>query len=218
MLMRALAGLLVAACALTSAARAEFPQRTITLLVSFPPGGLTDIPARIIAPEMQQRLGAVCGIVFPIATFLAAGNGNHFVPWRAVIATWALVLALPFFAYLYSVLHRAEGEGGWLATAALVGGARAQQQHVARRAQVPHQRPHAPDRVGGHLPALREHVLPRWLGVFAALTAVALAANAAFLFAGFVPALLLFLLWTLVTSVVLLRRSWSPQPAVAYST
>jgi tripartite-type tricarboxylate transporter receptor subunit TctC len=58
MLMRALAALVVAACALTGAARAEFPERTITLLVSFPPGGLTDIPARIIAPEMQQRLGA----------------------------------------------------------------------------------------------------------------------------------------------------------------
>ena len=58
MLTRVLAGLLVAACALTGAARAEFPERTIALLVSFPPGGLTDIPARIIAPEMQQRLGA----------------------------------------------------------------------------------------------------------------------------------------------------------------
>jgi tripartite-type tricarboxylate transporter receptor subunit TctC len=43
--------------ALSGAARAEFPERTITLLVSFPPGGLTDIPARILAPEMQQRLG-----------------------------------------------------------------------------------------------------------------------------------------------------------------
>ncbi len=57
MLIRAFAGLLIAACALTGAAGAEFPNRTITLLVSFPPGGLTDIPARILAPEMQQRLG-----------------------------------------------------------------------------------------------------------------------------------------------------------------
>src|SRR5690348_17536808 len=58
MLMRAVGGLLIALCAMTGAARAEFPERTVTLLVSFPPGGLTDIPARIIAPEMQQRLGA----------------------------------------------------------------------------------------------------------------------------------------------------------------
>jgi len=55
---RLFAAILFAACALTGAARAEFPERTITLLVSFPPGGLTDIPARILAPEMQQRLGA----------------------------------------------------------------------------------------------------------------------------------------------------------------
>jgi len=66
--------------------------------------------------------------------------------------------------------------------------------------------------------ALRERVLPRWLGMFAAVTAVALAVNAGFVFAGFVPALLLFLLWTLVTSMVLLRRSWSTQARVAYST
>src|SRR6185312_13030040 len=38
MKLRALAGLLIAACALSGAARAEFPERTVTLLVSFPPG------------------------------------------------------------------------------------------------------------------------------------------------------------------------------------
>ena len=66
--------------------------------------------------------------------------------------------------------------------------------------------------------ALRESVLPRWLGIFAAATAVALAVNAGFVFAGFVPALLLFLLWTLVTGIVLIRRSPSTQPAFEYST
>ena len=35
----------------------SFPSRTITFVVSFAPGGLTDIPARMIAPEMQNRLG-----------------------------------------------------------------------------------------------------------------------------------------------------------------
>ena len=57
MFLRPFAIALLAACALTGAARAEFPERAVTLLVSFPPGGLTDIPARILAPEMQQRLG-----------------------------------------------------------------------------------------------------------------------------------------------------------------
>ena len=66
--------------------------------------------------------------------------------------------------------------------------------------------------------ALRERVLPRWLGIFAAVTAVALAVNAGFVYASFVPALLLFLLWTLVTSIVLLRRRPSTQPRIAYST
>ena len=71
---------------------------------------------------MLPRLGAACGIVFPIAMFLAVGNGNHFAPWRAVAATWALVLALPFLAYLCSLLRTAEGDGGWLSTTALVAG------------------------------------------------------------------------------------------------
>ena len=63
---------------------------------------------------MLPRLGAACGIVFPIAMFLAVGDGNHFAPWRAVAATWALVLALPFLTYLCSLLRTAEGEGGWI--------------------------------------------------------------------------------------------------------
>ena len=71
---------------------------------------------------MLPRLGAACGIVFPIAMFLAVGNGNNFAPWRAVAATWALVLALPFLAYLCSLLRTAEGDGGWLSTTALVAG------------------------------------------------------------------------------------------------
>src|SRR5438105_4370356 len=95
---------------------------------------------------MLPRLGAACGIVFPIAMLLAVGRASV-----AVIA-------------------------------------------------------------------FRERVLPRWLGTFAAVTAVALAVNAGFVYASFVPALLLFLLWTLFTSMVLLRRSWSTQARVAYST
>jgi tripartite-type tricarboxylate transporter receptor subunit TctC len=46
------------AIALASVACAEdFPTRPITLVVSFAPGGLTDIPARMLAPDLQQRLG-----------------------------------------------------------------------------------------------------------------------------------------------------------------
>jgi len=194
---------------------------------------------------MLPRLGAACGIVFPIAMFLAVGNGNNFAPWRAVAATWALVLALPFLAYLYSLLRVAEGEGGWLSTVALVAGASGVPLKLA--SQAPELAIHregiakgtqlykALENTAGEATllslyplaiccaavaviALRERIFPRWLGIFAAVTAVALAVNAGFVYASFVPALLLFLLWTLVTSIVLLRRTSGSTARVAYST
>jgi len=194
---------------------------------------------------MLPQLGATCGIVFPIAMFLAVGNGNHFTPWRAVAATWALVLALPFLADLWTLLRAGEGEGGWLSTVALVAGVSGVLLKLASHApelaihrdgiQKGTQLYKALDNTAGAATlislyplaiccaavaviALRRHVLPRWLGVFAAVTAAALAVNAGFLYASFVPALLLFLLWILVASVVLLRRNPSTQPRVALST
>jgi hypothetical protein len=194
---------------------------------------------------MLSRLGAACGIVFPIAMFLAVGNGNNFAPWRAVAATWALVLALPFLAYLCSLLRAAEGDGGWLSTTALVAGVSGVLLKLASHA--PELAIHrdgiakgtqlykALDNSAGAATlvslyplaiccaavaviALRRRVFPRWLGIFAAVTAVALAVNAGFVYASFVPALLLFLLWTLVTSIVLLRRTSGATARVAYST
>ena len=192
---------------------------------------------------MLPRLGAACGIVFPIAMFLAVGNGNNIAPWRAVAATWALVLALPFLAYLWSLLRVAEGEGGWLSTLALIAGVSGillklashapelaiHREGIAKGTQLYK----ALDNIAGGATlmslyplavccaavaviALRERVFPRWLGIFTAVTAVALAVNAGFVFASFVPALLLFLLWTLVTSIALLRRSPSTQPRIAF--
>jgi hypothetical protein len=194
---------------------------------------------------MLSRLGAACGIVFPIGLFLAVGNGNSFAPWRAVAATWALVLALPFLAYLCSLLRAAEGDGGWLSTTALVAGVSGVLLKLASHA--PELAIHrngidkgsqlykALDNSAGAATlvslyplaiccaavaviALRQQVFPRWLGIFAALTAVALAVNAGFVYASFVPALLLFLLWTLVTSIVLLRETSGATARVAYST
>lgn len=194
---------------------------------------------------MLPRLGAACGIVFPITMFLAVGNGNHFAAWRAIVATWALVLALPFIAYLCSFLRAAEREGNWLSTAALVAGVSGillkltshapelaihrdglakgtplytALDHTAGAATVMSLYPLAIFCAAVAVIALRERALPRWLGIFAAVTAAALAVNAGFLYANFVPALLLFLLWTLVTSVALLRRSPSTQAHIAYST
>ena len=191
------------------------------------------------------RLGAACGIIFPIAMFVASGSGNHFAPWRAVAASWAIVLALPFLAYLYRLLRSAAGEESWLPTAALVAGASGillkltslapalaiHRDHLAKGSQLYK----VLDNIDGAATlvslyplaifcaaiaaiALRERFLPRWLGAFAAVAALALAVNAGFLYASFVPAFLLFLLWILVTAIVLLRRAGVSSLQVAYST
>jgi hypothetical protein len=191
------------------------------------------------------RLAAACGIVFPIAMFIAVGDGTQFAPWRAVTATWALVLFLPFLAYLHTLLRNAERDTGWLATAALLGGLSGillklvshapdlaiHREHIAKGTTLYN----ALDSTAGAATlmslyplavccaavaaiVLREGALPRWVGMFAAITALALAVNSAFVFADFVPAFLLFLLWTLVTGVVLLRQAWSASTQMAYAT
>ena len=49
---------LVASLALVSAAAAQtYPSRPITVIVPFPPGGLTDVPARVMATLMSQSIG-----------------------------------------------------------------------------------------------------------------------------------------------------------------
>ena len=34
-----------------------WPERPVTLLVPFPPGGSTDLIARVLAPKLQEKLG-----------------------------------------------------------------------------------------------------------------------------------------------------------------
>jgi tripartite-type tricarboxylate transporter receptor subunit TctC len=45
------------ACAVATAARAEFPERPIKMLVGFSAGGGTDVAARIVAPGLGEALG-----------------------------------------------------------------------------------------------------------------------------------------------------------------
>jgi uncharacterized protein (DUF486 family) len=173
---------------------------------------------------ISPRLGAACGALFAVVLVVAAGNGDQaYSAPRAVAGLAALTLFLPFAAYLHSLLR----EGGWLATAALVGGVTGIGLKIASGIpEVAFHRAHALHRLGVALGdtatlialyplailcaataliSLRTGALPRWLGGAAAVTALALAVNGAFLETSTVPALLLFIAWTLAASLYLLR-------------
>ena len=53
----ALAGLLALAAAMAVAIAADYPERPVTLVVGFPPGGASDILARIITDKLGSLLG-----------------------------------------------------------------------------------------------------------------------------------------------------------------
>jgi hypothetical protein len=188
------------------------------------------------------RLGAACGAIFAIVLTIAAGDGSQsFSAARAVAGIAAITLALPFIAYLCSVLRQAEGPDGWLANTALAAGITGivlklasgvpdlviHRTHLAAGTQlntafgaigdgltVLALYPLAVFCAATAIIAFRARVLPRWLSAGAAISAVALVINGAILGAEAVPALLLFLLWTVLASVYLLRQSWRrPAPA-----
>jgi hypothetical protein len=184
---------------------------------------------------MHPRLGAASGAVFAIVLFVAAGNGSgHFSAPRAVAALTAITLALPFIGYTSKLLREAEGTNGWLATAALAGGTTGialklvsvmpelaiHRQHIADGTQLHNALQQMADGAtllclyplavfcaATAIVTLETRVLPRWLGVGAAVTAAALVVNGSFLDASSVPALLLFILWTLAASIYLVGRS-----------
>jgi len=52
-----LSALLVAALGATPAPAQTYPNRTITMVVPFAAGGLTDVPARVLAAMLQERIG-----------------------------------------------------------------------------------------------------------------------------------------------------------------
>ena len=183
-----------------------------------------------------SRLGAACGAVFAIVLTVAAGNGDQsFSGPRAVAGLVAIVLAVPFIAYLCSVLREAEGADGWLVSTAFATGITGIVLKLGSGA--PELAMHKAHLIAGTqlnsaisaigdgvtviclyplavfcaataIVAFRSRALPRWLAIGASVTAAALAVNGVFLGTDAVPALLLFLLWTLLTSVHLLRRTW----------
>jgi hypothetical protein len=177
------------------------------------------------------RLGAACGAVFAVVLFVAAGDGSgDYSAPRAIAGLSALTLFVPFLAYLCSLLREAEGPNGWLATTALTaglggggGGGGGGGAGIGRPLHklfdafdngttVIALYPLAAFCAATAILTLRTGALPRWLGAAAAFTAAALAINGAFLETSFLPALLLFIVWTLAASLHLVRRT-SQQPA-----
>lgn len=194
--------------------------------------------------QMMPRAGAGCGALFAVA-LIAASNGSADANYIAGLA--ALALFLPFLAYLCSLLRQAEGEGGWLAPAALAAGVAGMTvklasvapeiaanhlaagaihnalENIANVATVISMYPLALLFAAIAIIALRTRVLSQWLGYGAAVTAAALGVNAGFINATTVPAFLLFAIWTLSASAVLFAKARSgavhitPAPAAAAS-
>jgi len=137
---------------------------------------------------MIPRVGAACGAVFAIVLVVANGNGSQpFSGPRAIAGIAALTLAVPFLAYLTSVLRAAEGADGWLARAALAAGITGITLKLGSGAP--------------ELAMYRAH-LAAGTQLHNAIDAIAGGAT-----------VLLFALWTLLASVHLLRRTWhSPAP------
>jgi hypothetical protein len=201
--------------------------------------------------RILPRLGAASGALFVVLLFGLSTTGSDS---QIVIALElvGLLLFIPFLAYLWSVLREAEGPGGWLSATVLGAGivgvtmklssiapgwaardfgeATAIHKALERVNEVAFIAQMLPDGVllaAVAVLALKTRVLPRWLGWLAAVTAPLLLVNGMFLDAEFGPAFLLFLLWTLLASVVLTVRpsgaaslaraasSEAPRPATA---
>ena len=180
--------------------------------------------------RILPRLGAASGALFVVLLFGLSSSGSDSTI-VLVLELLGFLLFIPFLGYLWSVLREAEGPGGWLATTAF--GAGLVDVTIKLGSLAPGK---AADNFGDATPihkaledmnnvafiatmlplgvlmaavavvTLKTRVLPLWLGWLAAVTAPLLLVNGMFLDAEFGPAFLLFLLWTLLASVVLTVR------------
>jgi hypothetical protein len=188
--------------------------------------------------RIMPRLGAASGALFVVLLFGPSSSGSD-ATIVTVLELIGFLFFIPFLGYLWSVLREAEGPGGWLATTAFGAGlvdvtiklgslAPGQAAKDFGDATAIHKALDEMNNVAfiatmlplGVLMAavalisLKTRVLPVWLGWLAAVTAPLLLVNGMFLDADFGPAFLLFLLWTLLASVVLTVR---PSSALSHA-
>ena len=197
--------------------------------------------------RIWPRLGAVCGILY-VVLFLVGNSlyesGNETTGLAMELA--GMILFVPFLGYLFSVLRAAEGEDGWLSATAFRAGLMGITIKFASIAPVLAVNnmeegtslycslelmngasfnlsmfPYAVLAVAVFTVTLRTRVLPAWIGWMGAVTAPALLANAMFFLAENIMAFLLFMLWVILLSAVLIWRagrinvetSVGPEPA-----
>jgi len=205
-----------------------------------------------MSDRMWRQLGAAGGIFYVVLTLL----GNDVIGGaRPGIGLLVELFGFVFFAFflgsLWACLRSAEGEGGWLSSAAFGGGLVALAVKIASVAPVlaagasegmDPGNANAIIAMNGDsfrwayfsiacLPlgvmllstailAVRTGALPRWLGWASAVVALALlgALSAAavspsppeWVMGWVILAMLLFALWTVATSIVLIRRAGEP--------
>jgi hypothetical protein len=183
----------------------------------------------MMSTRIWPQLGAASGIFYVALLFGPSLFGGE-VAGRIELV--GILFLVPFLAYLWSVLRQAEGEGGWLSATVFGAGlvdlaiklgsaapsvAAEQVKEGSPLDMVLHDINDA-SFILSMLPlsvlaaafaivTLKTGVLPRWLGWMGAITALALLANGMALEAEFGPGFLVFLLWTVATSAVLVRRA-----------
>lgn len=179
-----------------------------------------------MSTNVSTRIGAACGVAFPLALIGGRDRSGTFM-----LGVLGLVLFVPFLAYLCSLLRAVERPVGWLTSCAFGAGLMGMTLKLAsgvpeiayRSVPKGSQAYQALDGLASGATvvslypfgifmavvaylSLRAGALPRWLGAFAAVTSAALLINGSFKHAGTVPALLLFIVWSLVAGITLLVR------------